>query len=187
MNAACGEPDNSRDVAVMRLALAEAALAGEKNEVPVGAVVYRPLPNGGFEVLAAAHNLRESTADPAGHAELLAMRLAAQKIGSWRLEGCEVAVTLEPCPMCAGLMVNSRLSRCVWGAPDPKMGCAGTLHQLLDESRFNHRVAHTGGVLAEECIALLQAFFQARRSKNKPAKPTPETGPGLSCPDRLKA
>jgi len=161
----------ARDEAVMRLALVQARLASEMGEVPVGAVVYRPLADGGFEVLAAAHNLRESTADPAAHAELIAMREAARKIGSWRLDGCEVAVTLEPCPMCAGLMVNARLARCVWGAPDAKMGCAQTLHQLLSEPRFNHRVAHTGGILAHESAAELQAFFKARRGGEKPEKP----------------
>lgn len=168
-----------RDEAVMRLALAQAQMAADLGEVPVGAVVYRPLPDGGFEVLAAAHNLRESTADPAAHAELIAMRQAAQKQGSWRLEGLEVAVTLEPCPMCAGLMVNARLSRCVWGAPDPKMGCAQTLHRLLDEPRFNHRVEHAGGVLADACVAQLQAFFRARRGKEKPEKPRPTDRPSM--------
>ena len=170
----CASPEkpSKRDEAVMRLALAQAQLAANMGEVPVGAIVYRPLPDDQFEVLAAAHNLRESTADPAAHAELIAMRAAAQKLGSWRLEGCEVAVTLEPCPMCAGLMVNARLARCAWGAPDAKMGCATTLHQLLSEPRFNHRVAHVGGVLAEECVALLQSFFKARRGKEKPEKPS---------------
>jgi tRNA(adenine34) deaminase len=170
-------PAPVRDEAVMRLALAEAQKAFDLGEVPVGAVVYRPLPDGSFEVLATAFNLRESTADPAAHAELIAMREAAKKIGSWRLDGCEVAVTLEPCPMCAGLMVNARLSRCVWGAPDAKMGCAGTLHQLLDEPRFNHRVAHAGGVLAVECAKILQDFFKLRRSGERPEKPRPPAAP----------
>ena len=163
----------ARDEAVMRLALEQANLAAAQGEVPVGAVVYRPLPEDGFEILSAAFNLRESTADPAAHAELLAMRQAAKKLGTWRLDGCEVAVTLEPCPMCAGLMVNARLSRCVWGAPDSKMGCAQTLHRLLDEPRFNHRVEHIGGILEAECVKVLQEFFKARRGKVKPEKPRP--------------
>jgi len=157
------------DTAMMRLALEQATLAAERGEVPVGAVVYR-----GEEVLASAYNLRETQADPTAHAEVLALRDAAKKIGTWRLDGCRLAVTLEPCPMCAGALVNSRLEAVVFGATDPKMGCVQTLHPLLDTEAFNHRVQWAGGVLADECVAVLQAFFRARRDpKNRPKKPGP--------------
>ena len=159
------------DLAMMRLAIAQAKQAAVIGEVPVGAVVYR-----GDEVLATAHNMRESWADPTAHAELIALREAAKKIGTWRLDGCRLAVTLEPCPMCAGALVNSRLDAVVFGITDPNMGCVESLHNLLDTEAFNHRVAWQGGVLAEESLALLQAFFKARRGSDKPAKPKPETG-----------
>ncbi|HEX7010429.1 MAG TPA: nucleoside deaminase, partial [Phycisphaeraceae bacterium] len=129
------------DIMMMREALAQAQQAAKIGEVPVGAVVYR-----GDEVLAAAHNRREIDADPTAHAEILALRAAAARLGTWRLDGCSIAVTLEPCPMCAGAMVNSRISRAVYGATDPKMGCVHTLYQLCDDLRFNHRVQVQGGV-----------------------------------------
>lgn len=160
-----------RDTAMMRLAIEQAERAAELGEVPVGAVVYR-----GDEVLAAAHNRRETWADPTAHAELVALREAAKKIGTWRLDGCRLAVTLEPCPMCAGALVNSRLEAVVFGITDPKMGCVQTLHHLLDTEAFNHRVAWRGGVLADECLALLQGFFKARRGADRPAKPQPGAG-----------
>ncbi len=153
---------------MMRLALAQAKLAAEVGEVPVGAVVYRS-----DEVLAKAHNLREIQADPTAHAEMLALRLAAKAVGTWRLDGCTIAVTLEPCPMCAGALINSRIERLVYGAPDPKMGCVDTLYELCTDTRFNHRLEVCSGVLADECVAVLQDFFQARRGNDKPSKPTP--------------
>ncbi len=157
------------DTAMMRRALEQARAAAACGEVPVGAVVYR-----GDEVLASAYNLRETEADPTAHAEVLALREAAKKVGTWRLDGCRLAVTLEPCPMCAGALVNSRLEAVVFGAADPKMGCVTTLHHLLDTDAFNHRVGWVGGVLADECVAVLQAFFQARRDPgNRPPKPRP--------------
>jgi tRNA(adenine34) deaminase len=158
---------DEQDLAMMRLAIEQAEQAAEIGEVPIGAVVYR-----GDEVLAQAHNMREHWADPTAHAELIALRAAAKQLGTWRLDGCRLAVTLEPCPMCAGALVNSRLEAVVFGVTDPKMGCVQTLHHLLDTEAFNHRVAWRGGVLAEECLALLQAFFRARRGKDRPAKPT---------------
>lgn len=159
---------NDHDIAMMRLALEQAQLAADLGEVPVGAVVYR-----GVEVLAAAHNMREHWADPTAHAELIALREAARRVGTWRLDGCSLAVTLEPCPMCAGALVNSRLQSVVYGITDPNMGCVESLHRLLDTAQFNHRVQWSGGVLAEECLGLLQAFFRARRGVNKPPKPRP--------------
>lgn len=157
---------NEVDLSMMRLALRHAHAAAALGEVPVGAVVYR-----GDEVLAEAHNLRETTHDPTAHAEMLALRDAARKVGSWRLDGCSLAVTLEPCPMCAGAMVNARLSRLVYGAPDPRMGCVDTLYHLVSDAKFNHRVAVIRGVLAEECGRVLKEFFQLRRTDSPPPKP----------------
>lgn len=158
------------DTAMMRLALDQARAASAIGEVPVGAVVYRS-----DEVLATAHNMREHWADPTAHAEMIVLREAAKKIGTWRLDGCRLAVTLEPCPMCAGALVNSRLDAVIFGITDPNMGCVESLHQLLDTEQFNHRVAWYGGVLADECLEVLQAFFKARRGANKPPKPTPRS------------
>jgi len=124
----------------------------------VGAVVYE-----GQRVLAEAHNRRESDRDPTAHAEIVALRLAASARGSWRLEGCSIAVTLEPCPMCAGALVNARVARLVYGADDPKMGCVRTLHTLCTDRRFNHRLEVRAGVLAEECGQVLSSFFRERR------------------------
>ncbi|MFN3165912.1 MAG: nucleoside deaminase [Phycisphaeraceae bacterium] len=155
---------------MMRLAIKQAEQAAQVGEVPIGAVVYR-----GGEVLAQAHNMREHWADPTAHAELIALRAAAKKLGTWRLDGCRLAVTLEPCPMCAGALVNSRLEAVVFGVADPKMGCVQTLHHLLDTEAFNHRVAWQGGLLKDECLVLLQAFFRARRGKDRPPKPTAES------------
>ncbi len=152
----------------MRLALEWAARAAAMHEVPVGAVVYRD-----DQVLAAAHNRREVDADPVAHAEILAMREAAAKLGTWRLDACGLAVTLEPCPMCAGAMVNARLGELVYGAADPKMGCVDTLYQLCTDPRFNHRVTVRRGVMAEASAELLRAFFRERRGPDKPVKPRP--------------
>jgi len=152
-------PDPSpTDLAMMRLALDQARAAAAVDEVPVGAVVYR-----GDDVLAAAHNRRELDADPTAHAEVLALRAAAARVGTWRLDGCAIAVTLEPCPMCAGALVNSRIDRLVYAAADPKMGCVDTLHRLCAEPRFNHRVAVVAGVCAAEAGELLRGFFRQKR------------------------
>jgi len=157
------------DESMMRLALEQARYASKAGEVPVGAVVYR-----GDQVLAEAYNLRESLADPTAHAEILALRLAAKAVGTWRLDGCAIAVTLEPCPMCAGALINSRIDRLVYGTPDPKMGCVDTMYELCTDTRFNHRLNVRGGVLVDECVEVLQAFFRARRGQDKPPKPMPE-------------
>jgi tRNA(adenine34) deaminase len=142
------------DETYMQLALDEARVAGEEGEVPIGAVVV-------FEgaVVARAHNRRENDRDPTAHAELLAIRAAATSLQRWRLSECTVYVTLEPCPMCAGAMHQARITRLVYGAPDPKAGAVGTLYDLSDDERLNHRFDVTTGVLAKESAALLKAFF----------------------------
>jgi len=144
----------------MALALAEARLAAEEGEVPVGAVVVR---NG--EVLAVARNRREVDQDPTAHAEHIAIRQVAALLRSWRLEGCVVYVTLEPCAMCAGAMVLARVARCVYGCADPKGGFLGSLGDLSAHPRLNHRFAVRAGVMGEESAALLRSFFQARRKR----------------------
>jgi len=151
-----------RDLAMMRRALEEAARAAEKGEVPVGAIVAR-----GEEVIATAHNEREATGDPTAHAELLALRRASKKLGSWRLTGCTLYATLEPCPMCAGALHASRISRLVYAAPDPKAGAAGTLYDLPADPRLNHTYPYTPGVLQDESASLLRVFFEKRRGKPK--------------------
>jgi tRNA(adenine34) deaminase len=146
------------DDVAMALAIAEARRAPEHDDVPVGAVVVR-----GGDVIAARHNERELTGDPTAHAELLAMRDAAAVVGHWRLDDCTVFVTLEPCPMCAGAMVNARVGRLVYGAADPKAGAVGSLMNLVTDPRLNHRVPVTIGVRADEAGRLLVEFFAARR------------------------
>lgn len=147
------------DDAWMELALAEAEKASRLGDVPVGAVVVR-----GGEILSRAHNRREIDQDPLGHAELLAVRLAANRIGSWRLVGCSLYVTLEPCAMCAGALVASRVERLVFGAWDPKAGFCGTLENLVQDERLNHRLEVVAGVCEAECAALLKRFFSALRT-----------------------
>lgn len=155
-------PDDGEaaDAAFMALALDEARAAAAAGEVPVGAVLVR-----GEEVLARAHNLREATADPTAHAEVLALRAGAAALGTWRLLGCTLYVTLEPCFMCAGALVNARLDRLVFGAPDPKAGAVGSLYDVLADRRLNHAVAVTGGVEAAACGQVLRAFFEDRRGR----------------------
>jgi tRNA(adenine34) deaminase len=142
----------------MRLALREAARAPEHGDVPIGAVVVR-----GGEVIATARNERELRADPTAHAEVLALREAARVLGSWRLLGAVVYVTLEPCAMCAGALVLARVARVVFGAPDPKAGACGSVLDLFSEPRLNHRPEAAGGLLAAECGELLSDFFASRR------------------------
>jgi tRNA(adenine34) deaminase len=148
----------------MRLALAEARAAGEADtdadaDVPVGAVVL----DGTGRVIGRGHNQRAAASDPTAHAELVALRAAAQSRGTWRLEGCTLVVTLEPCTMCAGALLAGRLSRLVYGAADPQAGAAGSVWDVLHDPRLGPSVEVRGGVLAAECAALLQAFFDRRR------------------------
>ena len=143
----------------MALALVEAKRALDHQDVPVGAVVIRD-----GEVIASRHNERELTNDPAAHAEVLALRDAAAKIGNWRLEDCTLVVTLEPCPMCAGALVNSRLKTVVFGAHDIRGGAVGSLYNLCSDPRLNHEVEVISGIAADECGGLLTDFFTARRA-----------------------
>lgn len=143
---------------LLGLALAEARAALDHDDVPVGAVVVR-----GDEVVGWGHNRREVDRDPTAHAEVLAIRAAAATLGSWRLEHCTLAVTLEPCTMCAGAIVLARVPTVVYGAVDPKAGAAGSLFDVLDDDRLNHRCDVVAGVRGEECGDLLRAFFRARR------------------------
>ncbi len=152
--------DRLTDETYMRLALEEAEAAAAEGEVPIGAVVVCD-----GEVVARAHNRREADADPSAHAEFLAMAAAARALGRWRLTGCTVYVTLEPCLMCAGLMVNARVDRCVYGAADPKGGAVGTLFDVSCDPRLNHEFLVTSGVLADEAAGLLREFFRARRRR----------------------
>ncbi len=156
----------------MRLALEEARRAAELDEVPIGAVVvYEPIdpatrrPLAEPRVIARACNLRETTRDPAGHAEFLAMKQASAELDAWRLTGCTVYVTLEPCIMCAGLMHQARIDRCVFGAPDPKAGALGTLYRIHEDERLNHSFEVVSGVLGDECADALRAFFARKRRK----------------------
>ncbi|MCX4576075.1 tRNA adenosine(34) deaminase TadA [Streptomyces sp. NBC_01571] len=143
----------------MRLALDEAERAVRGGDVPVGAVV---LSTDGTTVLATGHNEREATGDPTAHAEVLAIRGAAQRLGEWRLSGCTLVVTLEPCAMCAGALVQSRVDRVVFGARDEKAGAVGSVWDLVRDRRLNHRPEVIGGVLDEECGRLLTGFFRSR-------------------------
>jgi len=144
----------------MRVAIREAERCLGWGDVPVGAVVVRDR-----EAVAWAGNERERRGDPTAHAETLALSRASERLGTWRLEGCTLYVTLEPCAMCAGAAVLARVDRVVFGAADPKAGFAGSLGDLLRDPRLNHRAIVTGGVLAEECGALLKAFFRDRREE----------------------
>lgn len=147
------------DIDFMKLALEEAEKACEEGEVPVGAVLVMD-----GEVIASAHNTRESSFDPTAHAEMIALKKGALKIKNWRLAGATLYVTKEPCVMCAGAMVNTRLGRLVYGCSDEKGGAVKSLYQLLSDKRLNHQVEVSYGLLEEECALLLRRFFQERRS-----------------------
>ncbi len=146
----------------MQLALAQAALAAQAGEVPVGAVVVQ-----GGQVIATGCNAPIERHDPTAHAEVAALRAAAHLLGNYRLPGCTLYVTLEPCAMCSGAMLHARLKRVVFGAPDPKTGAAGSVINLFDQPQLNHQTALQGGVLAVESAALLKSFFSQRRDEKK--------------------
>ncbi|MDV5069564.1 MULTISPECIES: tRNA adenosine(34) deaminase TadA [Bacillus] len=157
--------ERDQDIYFMQLAIEEAKKAEAIQEVPIGAVIVL---NG--EVISVAHNLRETEQRSIAHAELLAIDEACKNLGTWRLEDATLYVTLEPCPMCAGGIVLSRVKRVVYGASDPKGGCAGTLMNLLTDERFNHQCKVVAGVLEEECGTLLTNFFRGLRKKRKAIK-----------------
>lgn len=146
------------DAGVMELALAEAERASHHEDVPIGAVVVKE-----GEIIAAAGNERELRRDPTAHAEVLALRAAAEKIGTWRLEDTTMYVTLEPCPMCAGALVLARVSRLVYGCEDPRAGAALSLYNITQDPRLNHQLEVTTGVLEERCASVLRSFFEEKR------------------------
>jgi tRNA(adenine34) deaminase len=155
------------DQRMMKRAMQLARTAGERGEVPVGAVIYRA-----GVILSEASNDREASGDPTGHAEVVALRLAAIANGGWRLNDCSMAVTLEPCPMCAGALVNARVSRLLYGARDPKAGAVDTLYDLCRDPRLNHRMEVIGGLMGRECGSLLTNFFRARRLAKRANRPS---------------
>jgi tRNA(adenine34) deaminase len=157
-----GFSDELTDLSLMARAVELAREARNLGEVPVGALVVRS-----GRVLAQAHNLRETLSDPTAHAERLALAWAGRAIGTWRLEDCTLYVTLEPCVMCAGAIVLSRIKRLVYGAPDPKAGACASLYQVVSDPRLNHRCEITAGVMEKECSEVLKEFFQERRAFRK--------------------
>lgn len=157
--------EQNQDVFYMKEAIKEAAKAEQKNEVPIGAILVLD-----GQIISRAHNLRENNQNSIAHAELLAIDLACQRLGTWRLEEATLYVTLEPCAMCSGAIILSRVKRVVYGASDPKGGCAGTFMNLLSDERFNHQSEVTPGVLEEECGLLLSNFFRQIRVRKKQEK-----------------
>ena len=157
-------PDNPVHVEQMRRALDEARYAADEDEVPVGAVVVS-LERG--EIIASARNQRERLKDPTAHAEMIAITQAARALDSWRLDNCVLYVTLEPCPMCAGAIVQARMPMVVYGADDPKAGACKSLYRITEDDRLNHRALVLGGVLREECAGVLTEFFRAKRRTGK--------------------
>ncbi len=147
-----------QDERFMEQALWEARKAYELDEVPIGAVIVKD-----GTIIGRGHNLRETEKDPTLHAEIAAIRDAARTLGGWRLSGCDLYVTIEPCPMCAGAILQARIRRVVFGARDPKAGCAGSLYNLLIDERFNHRAEVTEGILAEECSRIMKEYFKQKR------------------------
>jgi len=163
---------NRNDEFFMSLAYNQAIDAWRQDEVPIGCVVERD-----GEVIASSHNTVEHSGDPTAHAEMIALTQAARQLGDWRLSDCTLYVTKEPCPMCSGAMIMSRMKRVCYAVPDPKMGCLGGATDVNALPRINHRCEITrGGVLEEDCRVLLQGFFQAKR---KPVESAPESLPGI--------
>ena len=145
----------------MQMAIEQARIAEENGDVPIGAVIV-----GENRIIGKAYNQREQLRDPTAHAEIIALTQAAAALGNWHLNGCTIYVTLEPCPMCAGALVLSRMDRLVYGCDDPKAGACKSLYNIVQDGRLNHRLEVTSGVLAEQCSKLLQDFFQRRRTEN---------------------
>jgi tRNA(adenine34) deaminase len=160
--------EETMDAAFMQQAIIQARHAWELGEVPVGAVVVKD-----GEIIATGFNQPIGRHDPTAHAEIMALRAAAAVLGNYRLPGCELYVTLEPCVMCAGAMMHARLARVIFGAPDPKTGTCGSVVNLFEEEKLNHHTEITGGVLADECGALLKAFFAERRNASRAAGALP--------------
>lgn len=152
--------DNSELEHGMGLALDQAQLAFDKGEVPIGAVVIR-----GNRVIGRGYNLREGLQDPTAHAEIIAITAAANTLGDWRLKDCQLYVTKEPCPMCAGAIMNARIDFLGFGVYDEEAGCAGSLYQLVREPRFNHQVDVRGGLREADCASLLELFFKTKRTE----------------------
>jgi tRNA(adenine34) deaminase len=146
----------------METALQEAKKAYELDEVPIGAVIVKD-----GTIIGRGYNLRETRKDPTLHAEMIAIRQASEHLGGWRLTGCDLYVTIEPCPMCAGAILQARIQRLIYGARDPKAGCAGSLYNLLNDERFNHSTEIIEGVMVDECADLMKEFFKAKRLKRK--------------------
>jgi len=150
--------NKDKDINLMQEALKEAEIAYSRQEVPVGAVVvYKN------KIIARAHNQKEELQDPTAHAEIIAIQQAAKYLGNWHLEGIDLYVTLEPCPMCAYAMLQARMNKLIFGASDPKAGAAGSIINILKDNRFNHKMEVVSGVLEKECSLILQKFFQERR------------------------
>jgi len=157
--------NNKEDERFMRAAVEAARIAEDNGDVPIGAVIVCE-----NRIIGKAYNQREQLADPTAHAEIIALTQAAAFLSSWRLNGCTMYVTLEPCPMCAGALVLSRMDRLCYGCDDPKAGACGSLYNIVDDERLNHRLEVTAGVLAEECKEQLQNFFERRRNERAEPK-----------------
>ena len=157
------------DERYMRMAIDQAYIAEENGDVPIGCVIVYE-----NRVIAKAYNQREQLHDPTAHAEIVALTQAAEFIGNWRLHGCTLYVTLEPCPMCAGALVLGRLDRVVYGTDDPKTGAVRSLYQIVEDARLNHQLKVTCGVMQDDCKKQLQDFFQRRREENSNTKQTPQ-------------
>lgn len=155
------KPNPQTDEHYMRIALDQAAIAQENGDVPIGAVIVHD-----WRIIAKAYNQRHQLQDPTAHAEIIALTQAATALQSWRLYGCTVYVTLEPCPMCAGALVLARVDRLVYGCEDPKAGACGSLYNIVQDQRLNHRMIVTKGVLGEQSAQILRAFFQKRRTNS---------------------
>jgi tRNA(adenine34) deaminase len=155
----------NKDELYMAQALDQAEIARENGDVPIGAVIiYKG------QIIGKAYNQREQLNDPTAHAEIIALTQAAEFVGSWRLDGCTIYVTLEPCPMCAGALVLARMDRLVYGCDDPKAGACKSLYNIVQDDRLNHTLDVTSGVLADKCSSQLQSFFQTRRTEKKKEK-----------------